>query len=148
MGFRGGQVQALDAKGRVTVPNALRADLTQHADAQGQVRLVLTKGLEGCLRLYPLAGFEAFEAALRKLPQEAAPWRRFFLGEAADVEIDSAGRVLIPPHLREFAGLDKEVKFSGVSDCIELWDRARYAAKDAETLAQALPPSMAQLVVG
>ena len=133
----------LDGKGRLTVPARWR-DLLM-ATVNGQ--LVVAKGADGCLALYPLPVWEGLEAQLLALPSEHDAWRRFFIGSATEVEIDSAARVLIPPELRLWAGLEKDVKFMGVGPHFELWDMARYNAREAEALALGRPEALRNLVV-
>lgn len=144
MEFFGGPVLALDAKGRVTVPSDWRAPLL--ADEETKGRLVVTKDPAGCLRVVPRPTWLAFAAKMRALPAEAAPWRRFFLGESVEIEIDSGDRILIPQQLREWAGLGKEVKFMGVGAYFELWDRTRQAADEAKNMAAGMPDCVQQLV--
>ncbi len=110
MVFRGGPVLTLDGKGRITVP-ARWLDLLL-TNVQG--RLVVAKNPDGCLSLFPLPVWEQFQDHLMSLPVELDPWRRIFIGSATDVDIDSGSRVLVPPELRAWAGLEKEVKFMGV----------------------------------
>lgn len=143
MVFRGGPVLTLDAKGRLTVPVRWRDMLV--ATVQGQ--LVVAKNPDGCLSLYPLPVWEQFEASLLSLTTEDEAWRRFFVGSATEVEIDSAARVLIPPELRSWAGLEREVKFMGVGPNFELWDMARYEAREAEVLARGRPEALRTLVI-
>ena len=143
MVFRGGPVLTLDGKGRITVPARWRDVLM--ATVQGQ--MVVAKNPDGCLSLYPLPVWEQFEASLLALPVEDEAWRRFFVGSATEVEIDSASRVLIPPELRSWAGLEREVKFMGVGPNFELWDMARYAAREAEVIAGPRPDALRSLVL-
>ena len=143
MVFRGGPVLTLDGKGRITVPVRWRDMLV--ATVQGQ--LVVAKNPDGCLSLYPLPVWEQFEASLLSLTTEDEAWRRFFVGSATEVEIDSASRVLIPPELRSWAGLEREVKFMGVGPNFELWDMARYEAREAEVLARGRPEALRTLVI-
>jgi MraZ protein len=143
MVFRGGPVLTLDGKGRVTVPVRWRDMLV--ATVQGQ--LVVGKNPDGCLSLYPLPVWEQFEASLLSLTTEDEAWRRFFVGSATEVEIDSASRVLIPPELRSWAGLEREVKFMGVGPNFELWDMARYEAREAEVIARGRPEALRTLVI-
>ena len=133
----------LDGKGRITVPARWRELLM--ATVNGQ--MVVAKHSDGCLGLYPLPVWEALENQLLDLASENDAWRRFFIGSATEVEIDASSRVLIPPELRDWAGLDKEVKFMGVGPHFELWDKARYEAKEAETLAIGRPEALRNLVV-
>ena len=69
-------------------------------------------------------------------------WRRLYIGSATDVEIDGGSRVLVPPELRAWAGLEREVVFMGVGDKFELWDKARYEAGEAVTIAAGLPEAL------
>ena len=143
MVFRGGPVLTLDGKGRITVPVRWRDMLV--ATVQGQ--LVVAKNPDGCLSLYPLPVWEQFEASLLSLTTEDEAWRRFFVGSATEVEIDSASRVLIPPELRSWAGLEREVKFMGVGPNFELWDMARYEAREAKVIARGRPEALRTLVI-
>ena len=115
------------------------------ATVQGQ--MVVAKNPDGCLSLYPLPVWEQFEASLLSLTTEDEAWRRFFVGSATEVEIDGASRVLIPPELRSWAGLEREVKFMGVGPSFELWDMARYEAREAEAIARGRPEALRTLVI-
>jgi len=143
MVFKGGPELLLDVKGRITVPSRWRDMLVASVDG----KLVVTKNPDGCLALYPQPVWHQFEAHLMSLPAENDAWRRFFMGSATDVEIDSASRVLIPPELREWAGMEKDVKFMGMGSHFELWDKARYDAREALTLAQGRPEALRSLVI-
>jgi len=136
-------VLTLDVKGRITVPARWRDMLV--ATVQGQ--LVVAKNPDGCLSLYPLPVWEQFETSLLSLTTEDEAWRRFFVGSATEVEIDGASRVLIPPELRSWAGLEREVKFMGVGPNFELWDMARYEAREAEVIARGRPEALRTLVI-
>ena len=100
-----------------------------------------------CLSLYSAAGLEQFETSLLSLTTEDEAWRRFFVGSATEVEIDGASRVLIPPELRSWAGLEREVEFMGVGPNFELWDMARYEAREAEVIARGRPEALRTLVI-
>ncbi|WP_164885161.1 division/cell wall cluster transcriptional repressor MraZ [Rubrivivax rivuli] len=141
--FRGGPVLTLDGKGRITVPSRWRDVLM--ATVQGQ--MVVAKNPDGCLSLYPLPVWENFENSVLSLATENDAWRRFFIGSATEVELDGAARVLIPPELREWAGLVEKVKFMGVGSHFELWDSARHEAREAEALAQGRPEALRNLVI-
>jgi len=143
MVFRGGPVLTLDGKGRITVPARWRDVLM--ATVQGQ--MVVAKNPDGCLSLYPLPVWEAFENNVLALTTEDEAWRRFFIGSATEVELDGAARVLIPPELRAWAGLDRDVKFMGVGSHFELWDSARHEAREAEALAKGRPEALRSLVI-
>jgi MraZ protein len=141
--FRGGPVLTLDGKGRITVPARWRELLETNVSGQ----LIVAKNPDGCLSLYPLPVWEKFENELLTLSSEHDAWRRIFIGSATDVEIDSAARVLIPPELRSWAGLEREVKFMGVGPHFELWDMARYETRESQAIAQGRPEPLRQLVI-
>jgi MraZ protein len=130
---------SLDAKGRLSVPSRHRDQLQALCGGQ----LTLTKHPEGCLMVFPRPAWEAFRDKVAALPMSAAGWKRIFLGNAMDVEIDSAARVLISPELRAAAGLNKEVMLLGMGSHFELWDAERYAAHEAEVMAQPMPAALA-----
>jgi MraZ protein len=136
-------VLTLDGKGRITVPARWRDLLMTTVNGQ----LVVAKNPDGCLSLFPLPVWEGFESDLLELPAEDDAWRRLYVGSATDVEIDSASRVLIPPELRAWAGLEKDVKFMGVGRYFELWDMARYDAREAQAIAAGRPAPLRNLVI-
>lgn len=136
--FQGASALALDAKGRMAVP-ARHRDALQ-ALCEGQ--LTVTKHPEGCLMVFPRPAWETFRDKVAALPMSASGWKRVFLGNAMDVEIDGASRVLISPELRAAAGLSKEVMLLGMGSHFELWDAQRYAAHEAEVMAQAMPDAL------
>jgi MraZ protein len=142
--FRGGPVLTLDAKGRITVPSRYRDVLM--STVQGQ--MVVAKNPAGCLTLYPRPVWDTFEAELARLPMKDEAWRRLYIGSATDIEIDSGSRVLVPPELRAWAGLDREVMFMGVGDKFELWDKARYESVEAAAIAAGMPDALQNKVVG
>ncbi|CAN5539213.1 hypothetical protein BH09PSE5_BH09PSE5_31910 [soil metagenome] len=72
----------------------------------------------------------------------ASGWKRVFLGNAQDVEIDGSGRILVAPELRAFAGLTKGTMLLGLGSYFELWDAERYAAHEAEVMASQMPDSL------
>jgi MraZ protein len=133
----------LDGKGRITVPARYRDVLV--ATVNGQ--MVIAKNPDGCLSLFPLPVWEQFEAELVKLPLEQEGWRRLYVGSATDVEIDGSSRVLVPPELRAWAGLEHDVKFMGVGSNFELWDCARYEAREAEMIAAGRPEVLRNMVI-
>lgn len=143
MVFRGGPVLTLDGKGRITVP-ARWLDLLV-TNVAG--KMVVAKNPDGCLSLYPLPVWEKFEAELLELSQEHDAWRRIFIGSATDVDIDSSARLLIPPELRKWAGLDRDVKFMGVGPHFELWDMARYDEREAKAIEAGRPEPLRNMVI-
>lgn len=124
--FRGINSIALDAKGRLAIPVRHRERLV--ADADGQV--VVTVDSARCLLLYPLPEWEVVERKLVTLPSLNPHTRRLqglLMGHATDLELDSHGRILLPPMLREFAELDRRVVLIGQGNKFELWDEQRWA---------------------
>ncbi len=120
--FMGEYNHTIDAKGRLIIPAKFREQLGDE--------FVITKGMDGCLFVYPFEAWKEFEDKLKALPltvnKEARKFSRFFLAGAATVELDKQGRALVPGTLREFAGLDKEVVLAGVLDRIEIWDKDKW----------------------
>ena len=94
--FQGASSLSLDAKGRLSVPTRHRDVL--HATANGQ--LTITRHPHGCLMLFPRSEWERFRERVAALPMTAHWWKRIFLGNAMDVDMDSTGRILISPELR------------------------------------------------
>ena len=134
----------LDAKGRLTVPSRWRDVLMSTVSGQ----MVVSKNHAGSLSLYPRPVWDAFEQDLAKLPMKHEAWRRLYIGSATEVEIDGGSRVLVPPELRAWAGLEREVVFMGVGDKFELWDKARYEAVEALAIAAGLPEELQNKVSG
>jgi len=126
----------------MSVPARHRDALAALSDNQ----LTITQHPVGCLLVFPRPSWEAFRAQLLNLPMEADGWRRFFVGSAVDVEIDSASRVLVAPELRAAAGLDKDVLLLGMGQRLELWDAARYAAHQAQVMAGPMPDAIKNFV--
>ena len=129
--FRGTSALALDAKGRINVPVRHRDPLIAACNGQ----LTLTRHPDGYLLIYPRPTWEAVETELMALKTVFDGWRRIFLGNAVDAEIDSASRVLIPPELREAAGLQRDVLLIGTGRRLELWDKQRHDAVEARVIA-------------
>ena len=114
----------IDAKGRLSIPTKFRDSLGQE--------FVISKGMDGCLFVYANEDWIAFEQKLRELPKftvkQTRTFSRYFLAGAAQVELDKQGRILVPPHLREFAGLEKDVVLVGVGDRVEIWSKENWEA--------------------
>ncbi len=136
--FQGASALSLDAKGRLAVPARHRDALAALCSGQ----LTLTKHPEGCLMVFPRPAWETFRDKVAALPMSASGWKRIFLGNAMDVEVDGSGRVLVSPELRAAAGLSKDVMLLGMGSHFELWDAERYAAHEAEVMAQAMPDAL------
>ncbi len=104
----------IDAKGRLTVPVKLREQLGDS--------FYLTKGIDGCIFVYPEKEWEMFLEELCNKPiSQAAALQRHFIANSALVETDSMGRILIPKNLREYASLEKDTMFLGVGKRGEIW---------------------------
>ena len=119
--FMGGYNHSIDAKGRLIIPSKFR-------DMLGD-EFVVTKGLEGCLFVFEKYEFESFMDKLNEksdLEAKVRKIKRFFISGAQEMEPDKQGRMLVPPTLREYAGLEKEVVFAGVGGHIEIWDKSKW----------------------
>lgn len=132
--FQGSSALTLDAKGRMTIPARHRDALV----AQAEGRLTLTRHPDGCLLVYPRPEWEKKREQIVRFPMNARALQRLLLGNAQDVELDSAGRVLVAPELRQAAGLVKEVMLMGLGTHFELWDAQLLAAKEAQDLQQGM----------
>ena len=141
--FQGTSAIALDAKGRITVPVRQRELLMQACEG----RITLTRHLDGFLWFMPRPVWETTRAKLMAMQVRSDGWRRILIGSAVDLEVDSAARVLIPPELREAAGLTKEVLLVGNGRILELWDAERYKAYAAALQAQPMPEEIQSLVL-
>ncbi|WP_027017110.1 division/cell wall cluster transcriptional repressor MraZ [Comamonas composti] len=133
--FQGASSLNLDGKGRLSVPTRHRDALL--AMAQGQV--TLTKHPHGCLMLFPRTEWLQFRERIAQLPMSAQWWKRIFLGNAMDVDMDATGRVLVSPELRGAVGLTKEVVLLGMGNHFELWDKATYEAQEAQAMQEEMP---------
>ncbi len=137
--YQGSSSLNLDGKGRMSVPARHREAL----QAQCEGRLTLTKHPHGCLLMFPRPIWEAYRETIAGWPMQALAWKRIFMGSAMDVEIDGAGRLLVPPELRAAAQLDKEITLMGMGSHFEIWDAAIQARKEAEAIAAGMPESIA-----
>lgn len=143
--FRGVTQLALDAKGRFAVPAKHRVALTKGRGG----RVVMTADLGRCLLLYPMSAWEPIEAELMKFSsfnEQIRGLQRLLVGHADEVELDSAGRILIPPALRRYANLDRNIVLVGQGHKFELWDEAQWQAQTAQAIAfpgANLPPELA-----
>lgn len=111
----------IDAKGRVIMPAKLREELGDLFYA--------TKGIDGCITVRSKADWEALGQKLRELPAaQTIELQRFLFSGAAELDPDKQGRVLIPQHLRDFAGLSKDVVIIGTGSNVEIWDMDKWNA--------------------
>ena len=134
--FRGINAINIDGKGRLAVPTRYRDAL---GGQEGASLVVTIDTEETCLLLYPLAQWQVIEDNLQKLPSFNAAARRIqrlLMGHATDVEVDSNGRILLPPLLREYAKLDKRVVMIGQGNKFELWDELVWQDKREQWLAK------------
>ena len=133
--FQGASSISLDGKGRLSMPTRHRDVLI--ATASGQ--LSLTKHPHGCLMVFPRPEWEKFRERISNLPMSAQWWKRIFLGNAMDVELDATGRVLVSPELRTAAGITKEAVLLGMGNHFELWDQATYDTQEAQAMRGDIP---------
>ncbi len=140
--FYGEYGQALDASGRMIVPPPFRADL-----AQG---LVVTRGLDGCLFIYPAAEWERVAGAISTLPLTRGVARglmRLILGGASALTLDGRGGLVLPEALRRYASLDTGAVIVGAGDRLEIWSQATWADLTSRLAAESgdLAESLSQL---
>lgn len=135
----GEYLHTLDSKKRLSLPAKFRKEVGR--------KVVITRGLDQCLFMFPAATWKGIAAKLQQLPFGQADTRgmsRFILAGASEGEVDGAGRILIPEYLKEFAGLKGRVVLAGVSDRVEIWndktweEYKRRIEKGAEGMAQTL----------
>lgn len=134
----------IDSKKRIAMPAKIRKDLGEQA--------VITRGLDSCLFVYPQAEWQKQVEKLSALPMGVAANRsfaRFFLSGAAEVELDQLGRILIPDHLKEHAGLQKNCVVVGVHNRLEIWNESQWKElkNKAESNADELAEKLGQLGV-
>lgn len=129
----------IDDKKRVAIPAVFRQELKS--------KVVLTRGLDNCLFIYPLPAWKKVAEKLSALPMGTADSRsfnRFMLSGAMEAEVDALGRILIPDFLKDFAALKTKVVIAGVYDRLEIWDEKRWqehtlrVEKRADLLAEKL----------
>lgn len=138
--FRGVSHLSLDAKGRVAIPAKYRDVLTggnNGADPATADGLVLTVDPSRCLLLYPRAAWEPIQARLMSLSsfnEQIRRLQRLLVGYADDVTLDAAGRILVSPELRQYAGLGHRIVLVGQGNKFELWDEPRWQEQTAQTI--------------
>lgn len=135
----GEYLHTLDSKKRLSLPAKFRKEVGR--------KVVITRGLDSCLFMYPQKAWEKIAAKLATLPVGQADTRgmsRFILSGAIEAEVDGAGRILLPEYLKEFADLKSRVVLAGVSDRVEIWNEKtweeykRRIEKGADQMAQTL----------
>jgi MraZ protein len=133
--YQGASALSMDAKGRMSIP-------ARHRDAlalQSEGRVTLTKHPHGCLLLFPRPVWEIHREQIAAWPMSARAWQRIFLGNASDVEMDSAGRILISPELRAAVGMTREVMLLGMGSHFEVWDAAKLDESESQAIAAGMP---------
>jgi MraZ protein len=133
--FQGASALNLDAKGRMSIPAKHRDALT----VQCEGRVTLTKHPHGCLLFFPRPVWETHREQIAAWPMSARAWQRIFLGNASDVEMDTAGRILISPELRAAVGLTRDVMLLGMGSHFEIWDAGKLAESESEAIANGMP---------
>jgi MraZ protein len=134
--FRGIHQVSVDAKGRMTLPARLRDELAQYEE-EGVV--VTIDPASKCLLLYPLIEWEQIQQKLDKLPSfqpQARRLQRLLVGHATDLEVDKAGRILLPAPLRDFAALDRKVTLLGQGKKLEIWSQGEWESQRDDYLSQ------------
>lgn len=135
----GEYIHTLDPKKRLSVPSKWRKELGK--------KVVVTRGLDNCLFVYPMKAWDRISEKIAQLPLGQADTRgfnRFFLSGAVESDIDSVGRILVPDFLKTFAGLKSKVVLAGIHDRVEIWDEKAWGAyktrieKQADALAEKL----------
>ena len=142
IGFLGEFEVTVDPKGRFLLPAGLKRQLPEGENTH----FVINRGFEKCLTLYPKQSWDPLYAQISTLNDfdpAVRNFRRIFLNGATDVEIDSAGRILLPPNLKEYAELGKDIVLVSAVDKIEIWSAENYkkffesySPNDFSTLAQ------------
>jgi MraZ protein len=125
IGFLGEFEVTLDAKGRFLLPASLKKQLPEGENTH----FVINRGFEKCLSLYPKQSWDPLykkTSALNDFNPKVRQFRRMFLNGAIEVEIDSAGRLLLPQNLKEYAELGKDVVLASAVDKIEIWSQQNY----------------------
>jgi MraZ protein len=136
--FQGAAALNLDAKGRMSIP-------ARHRDAlalQCEGRITLTRHPHGCILLFPRPVWESHREQIAAWPMSARAWQRIFLGNASDVDMDGAGRILVAPELRHAVGLQRDVMLLGMGTHFEIWDAAKLAENEAQALAGGMPETL------
>ncbi len=125
IGFIGEYESTVDAKGRFLLPSGFKKQLPEADNAL----FVLNRGFEKCLTLYPIQSWEPLYkdiSLLNDFDPKVRDFRRYFLNGATQIELDSAGRLLLPKNLMEYASLGKDIVLVSAVNKIEIWDKNKY----------------------
>lgn len=123
--FLGEYEATLDAKGRFLLPAGFKRQLPEGEN----MRFVVNRGFEKCLSLYPVQSWQPLYdqiSTLNDFDPKVREFRRYFLNGALEVEPDTAGRILLPKNLQEYAGLGKDIVLVAAVNKIEVWDTKKY----------------------
>ncbi len=142
--FLGEFEATIDAKGRFLLPVGLKRQLPEGETTS----FVINRGFEKCLTLYPIQSWKPLYdqiSILNDFDPKVREFRRYFLNGATNIEIDVAGRILIPPNLKEYAGLGRDIVLAAAVNKIEIWDKEKhqqffesYSPEDFSKLAQSV----------
>ncbi len=125
IGFLGEYESTVDAKGRFLLPAGFKKQLPEGDEGQ----FVINRGFEKCLTLYPKSSWEPIFTEISKLNDfdpKVREFRRYFMNGATMMELDSAGRLLIPQNLKAHAGIEKDIVLVSAVNKIEIWDKSKY----------------------
>jgi len=138
--FRGGFLHSIDDKGRLIIPLKFRTLLGE--------KFVITKGLDRCLWVFSQEAFRKLDERLNQQPLldlNALRLHRFFCAEAMDSSADSQGRVALPPNLRDYAGIDKDILIVGAGNRLEIWSKDRWDEITASLTPEVISESAKQV---
>jgi MraZ protein len=138
--FIGEYAYTIDTKKRLALPAKFRKELGKN--------VIITRGFENCLVIYPQSEWKLVMEELRRLPSGRAESRKFnraVLGGAIEAKLDKLGRILIPDYLKKYASLKKNITICGLSNKLEIWDDQKWeiyrkkAEQDIDKVAENLP---------
>ena len=127
--FTGTYQNSIDSKNRMIIPSRYRDQLGGHC--------MLTRGFDKCLYIYSMDDYEVLVNKIRKLPQSDRDVRKFireFFSNTEECHLDSQGRILIPQHLRDYAGINKNLVTKGALDKIEIWSTEVLSDPEGENM--------------
>ncbi|MGN1095072.1 MAG: division/cell wall cluster transcriptional repressor MraZ [Eubacteriales bacterium] len=136
--FLGEYSHALDSKSRIFIPAKYREELGE--------TFIITKSVDKCLSVYTIQEWEKLKAKLDSMPAtQSRQIKRFIFANAADVQSDSQGRVLIPAPLREYAGIDKSAVVIGVGSYLEIWSEEEWKCENEKEQSEDIANLMIEL---
>ena len=130
--FRGRSIHLIDAKGRISIPTRFR----ELIKANGDPRLIVTNWSD-CLAVFPYPEWQQIEEKMGHLSlvdRDIRSFNRFFFSGASECSLDSQSRILIPPSLRDYAGLEKEVILAGQLKYFEVWNKTKFEEELAKSI--------------